>query len=385
VKTLIAWLVVATVCAAGGFLAHCYLPASSFLSSFMNNGSGQAPPVGSAKRHAVAALGRLEPEGEVIDIGVGALSTDRLNRLLVAEGQRVKAGEILAYLESSSERLAEREQIASQLAEARSRYAAETAYGNAVIKEAEIAIQQADKIELLDIEAQEAKVRAQEAELDNANIEMKRMTTLRPGAAASQSDYERQVLLVRRSKEDLANARTTLAKMKAARQIDLVKTRAQLETAKTSLARSLAGLPIDSLTRQLQLAEARLQLTIIRAPVAGQVLKIRTRPGEATGVRPILRLGRTDAMQAVAEVYYTDARLVRVGQKATITSPALTGPLTGKVAYVGAMVFKNDVLNIDPTADVDARVVEVRIRLDQDEVASRLTFLQVNVEIALEN
>src|SRR5207302_6895363 len=126
--------------------------------------------------------------------------------------------------------------------------------------------------------------------------------------------------------------------------------------------------------------EARVRLTVIRAPRDGQILKIRTRPGEATGIRPILRMGNTDAMQAVAEVYYTDVRFVRVGQKARIISPALPGPVTGTVVYVGNLVFKNDVLNIDPTADVDSRVVEVRIRLDKSEAAAKLTYLQVNVE-----
>ena len=105
--------------------------------------------------------------------------------------------------------------------------------------------------------------------------------------------------------------------------------------------------------------------------------------GEATGIRPIVRMGKTQAMQAVAEVYHTDAGFVRAGQRARITSPALDGPLMGTVVSVGNLIFKNDVLNIDPTADVDSRVVEVRIRLDNSEAAAKLTYLQVNVEITV--
>jgi HlyD family secretion protein len=53
----------------------------------------------------------------------------------------------------------------------------------------------------------------------------------------------------------------------------------------------------------------------------------------------------------------------------------------GTVVRVGSLIAKNDVLGIDPTADVDARVIEVRIRLDPSPLASRLVHLQVNVQI----
>jgi len=139
------------------------------------------------------------------------------------------------------------------------------------------------------------------------------------------------LMLARRTRENLTSAQATLSKTRVSREIDLVKTRAQLQTARAAFDRTLAGIPVDSLTRHLQLAEARLKLTVLRAPFDGQILKIRTRPGEATGIRPIVRMGKTQAMQAVAEVYHTDARFVRAGQKARITSPALHGLLTGTV------------------------------------------------------
>src|SRR5262249_646182 len=97
--------------------------------------------------------------------------------------------------------------------------------------------------------------------------------------------------------------------------------------------------------------------------------------------KPILRMGRTDSMVAVAEVYYTDIHRVKTGKKAVVTSPALPDPLKGTVIQVGSLIAKNDVLGIDPTADVDARVVEVRIRLDPHPIVSRLVHLQVNVQI----
>ena len=46
------------------------------------------------------------------------------------------------------------------------------------------------------------------------------------------------------------------------------------------------------------------------------------------------------------------------------------------------MVFKNDVLNVDPAARADARIVEVWIELDDASLTERLTNLTVDVLIA---
>ena len=87
-------------------------------------------------------------------------------------------------------------------------------------------------------------------------------------------------------------------------------------------------------------------------------------------------------MYAIAEVYETDISRVREGQQATITSPALPAPLTGRVEKVGLQVGKMDILDADPVAKTDARVVEVKIRLDDAPDSPLLTYLQVKVEIS---
>ena len=48
---------------------------------------------------------------------------------------------------------------------------------------------------------------------------------------------------------------------------------------------------------------------------------------------------------------------------------------------IGRMIFKNDVLDVDPGADADARVVEVRIELEPDPMVSRLTNLTADAVI----
>jgi HlyD family secretion protein len=131
----------------------------------------------------------------------------------------------------------------------------------------------------------------------------------------------------------------------------------------------------------LEQAEAELKLAVVRAPIDGRVLQIYTREGEKVGADGIAELGRTDEMYAIAEVYETDIGRVRRGQRATISGPALREPLHGTVEKIHLKVGKQDVLDTDPTAKTDARVVEVEIPLDEVERAAGLTNLQVYVSI----
>ncbi|MFN5892437.1 MAG: HlyD family secretion protein, partial [Dolichospermum sp.] len=57
--------------------------------------------------------------------------------------------------------------------------------------------------------------------------------------------------------------------------------------------------------------------------------------------------------------------------------------LKGKVTEIGRKIGKKDVLNNDPAADIDARVVEVKIALSPEfnQQVSGLTNAKVTVEI----
>ncbi len=105
-------------------------------------------------------------------------------------------------------------------------------------------------------------------------------------------------------------------------------------------------------------------------------------PGESTGARAILRMADTRQMVVIAEIYETDARFLALGARARVTSPALPAELEGGVDRIGRIVARNAVMDIDPAADADARVVESRVRLDSPEVASRFVGLQVTVHVA---
>ena len=169
----------------------------------------------------------------------------------------------------------------------------------------------------------------------------------------------------------LANARSEMA-----RQQDLAKknltSQSILDTAQMDLDIALADLAA---------AKASLELAVVRSPLRAQVLEIHAYPGERVGPEGIMELGRTDRMYAVAEVYETDITGVKVGQLATIQTPAMDTELTGKVERISLKVGRLDVIGTDPIAKTDARVVEVFILLDDSETVSRFTNMQVRVEI----
>ncbi|MEL7085292.1 MAG: HlyD family efflux transporter periplasmic adaptor subunit [Cyanobacteria bacterium J06597_1] len=344
--------------------------------------SSPAPTVESLNRVAVAALGRLEPRGEVIRIS--GPTGERIGLLEVRRGTWVEPGEILAYLESHAERLAERDLAASQLAEAESRLIAQVELSQAEISEASTRLQQIERPATFEIQGQQATVRQLEVELAIEQADLARFQTLFVEGAISEQELDRQQSTASQLQERLSNARSALVRLETSRDTDMLNAEAQLRAAEANLELSRIQVAVDSARRNLTLAEARLERTIIRAPQAGRILQVYTRAGEAISASEgILDLGDTNQMFVVAEVYETDVTLVREGQPATIVSRngAFSQALTGQVAEVGWQIFKNDVLDDDPAANADSRVVEVKIQLDNSERVAGLTNLQVDVRI----
>jgi len=183
--------------------------------------------------------------------------------------------------------------------------------------------------------------------------------------------YELREAEVKRLEAVLKNAQRELS-----RQRDLSRT---LATSRVSLDDATMNLEVAE--AELAAAKARLKLAVVLSPVRAQVLDIHARPGERIGPDGILELGRTDQMYVIAEVYETDIAKVRPGQKARISFAASEQPLAGVVEETELRVGRMDVLGNDPVAKTDARVIEVKILLDDSASVARYTDMQVEVEI----
>ena len=92
---------------------------------------------------------------------------------------------------------------------------------------------------------------------------------------------------------------------------------------------------------------------VLRAPVSGLVVSRQVSAGNAVsaGATPCFVITDPTALWVIAQLYQDDVGRVSRGDGVTVTSPVLTAPLKGQVAYIGA--------GIDP----DTHTIPVRIEV----------------------
>ena len=349
-------------------------------------------PITKVAHIAVTALGRLEPEGEVIKLSVANAQDSRVNELLVEEGDRVKAKQLIATLQGLDQKQAELVETKQNLAIYRAKLEQIKAGEG---KQAEI---NAQKANLSRLKAQlrtetierEAEIAETQAEFKNAAINYHRYQTLYQDGAVSKSELDNRQELYKRMQAKLNRVQARLENTVLTLQEQIAQEQAMLNRLKEvrPVDLAVAQTEVDYAIAQVKRIESELEDYYVRVPIDGQILKINTRVGEQVNTtQGIVELGRTEQMYAIAEVYETDVSKVKVGQKATVISEhgGFEGELQGTIDHIGLQIKKQDVLESDPAADKDARVVEVKVRLapqDSEKVAG-LTNLQVRVRINL--
>ncbi|MBD2440416.1 ABC exporter membrane fusion protein [Nostoc sp. FACHB-110] len=372
----------------------------------------------------VTALGRLEPEAEVISLSAPlVLDGDRVMEMRVQEGDIVKAGQIVAILDAH-----DRLETAVLQAQKQVRVAqAKLDQVKAGAKVGEIQAQQAN-IERLQAQsqgdaigqqeaiariaaqwegdriAQSATIKKLEAELNNAQAEYERYQKLYAEGAISNSLFDTKRLSVETAKQQLDEAKAVLARINstASRQLAEAKvslTRInttgtkQVSEAKATLTSIAEVRPVDVQAARMEVenaiaalkrAQTDLQAAYIKAPITGQILKIHTRVGEKISNQGIADMAQTEQMIAVAEVYQSDIGKIKLGQSAMITSQAFNGELRGEVYYIGLQVNRQNVFSNEPGENLDSRVVEVKIRLNPEDSKKVTGFTNLQVQTAIE-
>jgi HlyD family secretion protein len=127
------------------------------------------------------------------------------------------------------------------------------------------------------------------------------------------------------------------------------------------------------------LAETDVAEATVQAPADGRIVAIPTRPGEPSPAGGLMRLAVAGPMVAVLEVHQDQIHLVQMGAPVWLHSPAFVGELRGQVVQIGIEVKRQAVFAADPAANMDARVFEVRVQLDQD--ASAAAHQLINLQV----
>jgi HlyD family secretion protein len=353
---------------------------------------------------SVVALGKIEPEGEVIKLSVPNAQDSRVNNILVKEGEQVKKGQLIAILQGVDRRTADVQDA-----------------------ETDVRVKTAELMKVRQGEAKKAQIAAKEATVQRLQAQLKAQLPQKKAALASAQailsnatyNYQQHSLLGKAgalSQNDLASSFKELQVAKATvaeRQADLEETsttlRAEISQAQAER-RGLAEVrPIDIEIAKAQLDKAKilvkqrgtsLQDVQVRAPIDGQILRINTRVGEQVNTaQGIMELAQTSQMLVAAEIPEIDINKIAIGQSALISSEygGFKGKLKGQVDSIDRQVGRRALQNAsasssgagagNPTKDQNARIILVKVRLDRADspTVEALTNMQVRVKIDMSN
>ncbi|WP_016950101.1 ABC exporter membrane fusion protein [Anabaena sp. PCC 7108] len=385
----------------------------------------QATQVTTPQIKTVTALGRIEPKGTVIKLSAPASSqSSRVEKLLVKEGDKVKNGQVIAILDNRPRLQAayQEAQAAVKVAQVNLDKVQEGAkVGEINAQKAEIARIEAQKlgdetgqrqaVSRLEAQwqgettAQQATINRLQAELKNAQVELQRYQQLYQDGAISQSLFDTKRLTFDTITQQLSEARANLNRIDSTgrKQISEAKTALtrinatgskQITSAQATLNQIAEIRPVDVAAAKAEVgrtiaaaeqAKANLDQAYVKAPQDGVIFDIYTRAGEVVSNDGIVEIGQTKQMYAVVEVYQSDIKKITPQQKVKMSTNSIPGELQGTVDWVGWKVQRQNVINSDPSENIDSRVVEVHVQLDEtsSEKAAKFTNLQVKAVISL--
>lgn len=143
-----------------------------------------------------------------------------------------------------------------------------------------------------------------------------------------------------------------------------------------------AGARADAAAASADAARAVADRCTLRAPIAGTVVRILRRTGEASGAAtatPLIVMADLSQVMVRAEIADRDAPSVQVGDHAVITIDGVPGRWSARVAELAGQMGRPTARTLDPTDRFDRDVREALLLFDH-RPASQVIGLRVNVE-----
>jgi HlyD family secretion protein len=352
-----------------------------------------SPTVQPAPIDSIVALGRLEPEGEVIKLSVPNAQDSRVNRILVKEGDRVEANQVIAILQGIERREAD---VKDAEADVKLREAELLKVKQGESKIAQLETQAAAitrlqaQLETSQIQRQ-TEIKTAQANLDNAELTYKRRQSLNESGAIARAEVDTAA-------RDLVIAQATLQEKEAGLAQTVKTLTVEIEQERSRLDSLQEVRPVDVTIAQAQLEKARIAVSQkqanvrdseVRVPISGQILRINTRVGEQVNTQQgIVELAQTEQMYAIAEIPESSIGKVKQGMAAKVSSEygSFEGEIQGVVETVGLQVGRKgqqDAAGSTPTTDQNARVVVVKVRIDRPDSKKVASFTNMQVKVKL--
>lgn len=289
------------------------------------------PPPAEGK--VVGGNGVVEPADR--ETRVAAQVTAVVVAVAVKEGQHVKKGELLVQLDDAVERAA--------LESAKAEVAAERANSSRV--------QRGLRVE--DKDAASADAQAAKARADLSASVLTRTEQLAKSGAATPDELERAR---RTAQTDQATYRASEARLRAA------EAGSRVEEVSFQRARTLGA------EARLAQAEAQVARLAVRAPIDGEVLQVKVRPGELYSFQasePLIVMGDTSKLRVRMDLDERDVAKVKAGAAAYVTANAFGAQrFPGKVVELGRRFGRKNIRTDDPVEKNDTKVLEIVIELE---------------------
>lgn len=310
------------------------------------------------ENHAAA----MAPSGgngviEGLDVDVSARMPGRIATVAVQQGDRVKAGQVLATLDCREPR-AVLDAARAQLRMAQINVEASRAQVQAALG--------ASRAASAAVQASGAQSRALRANQDATSRHEKRVRQLKKVGGATEVEMDKVATQVRGLKQQIAalNARTRAARGQAAA------ARAQAQAVRKKAEAALAGVKAaDAAVRRARVAVDECSL---RAPITGMVLTRAREPGEV--VLPGSRVLTVMRLQLVKTSFYLPNRelaAAAVGKPVSIQADAYPGKtFRGTIRWVSAEAEFTP-RNVQTREDRDRLVYRVKVEIQNPDLELR--------------
>ncbi|MCC6508572.1 MAG: efflux RND transporter periplasmic adaptor subunit [Pirellulaceae bacterium] len=332
----------------------------------------------------IIAQGQLQPAGGLIRLN--GTPGDAVEKILVSVGDPVKIGQPLVVLRSATARQSQLETLKQQLEDARLQRDANIDRAKIELSGAQLQLSQAVE-QLTSLERRRSSLDLLKQQWQDAQAAFQRMETIAKDpltkAMVSRLEIDKQRSSVTAAQLQFESQKETFEQAELTASSGRKLAEEKVRAAERSLALAEKIDPTSVLLAQIAGAEQQLALSNLTSPIDGTVVSLDARVGESIAQFPLVQVANLSRMNCQAEIYQTDAPLVKLGQAALLSSDAFDKPLRGTVKRIDRLIGFPQLRATDPLAKVDYRTLPVQIEVDAADVDVASHWLQLQVEVTI--